>query len=283
MFIEANHPELSVREQCELLNLNRSVIYYEPQIKIVTSEELALINLVDEVYTKYPFFGTRKMTDYINLHHQFVTRSKIRAIYERLGLQSVAPGPHTSKAHPEHKIYPYLLRDLKIVRPWQVLSSDITYLRLQKGFAYLVAIIDWYSRFVLDWQLSISLEADFCIETLERVLNISHCDIFNVDQGAQFTCCGFINLLKNSGIKISMDGKGRALDNIFVERLWRSVKYECTYLREWETLSDLREALREYFNFYNYERPHQSLSGLTPAYIHNGMQGESGWHHKILH
>ena len=209
------------------------------------------------------------MRDYITMHHYPVKRHQIRWVYEKLGLQSLAPGPHTSKPHPEHEIYPYLLRDVEIVRPLQVWSTDITYLRLRKGFAYLVAIIDWYSRFVLDWQVSINLEADFCIETLERALQQAICDIFNTDQGSQFTSNGFTDLLKEKKIKISMDGKGRALDNIFVERLWRSVKYECVYLREWESAGEIRDALGEYFQFYNYERPHQSLGGTTPANIHN--------------
>jgi putative transposase len=280
MFIETNHKKFSVRHQCELFGLNRSTIYYEPRPEIITPGDFALMNLVDEIYTKYPFFGTRKMSSYISLHHHFVTRRKIRSIYEKLGLHSVAPGPHTSKPHPENKIYPYLLRDFKITHPWQVLSSDITYLRLEKGFAYLVAIIDWYSRFVLDWQLSISLDADFCIETLARVLKTGHCEIFNVDQGSQFTCHGFVSLLQAANVKVSMDGKGRALDNVFVERLWRSVKYECTYLRNWETLSELRKALQEYFEFYNYDRPHQGLDGLTPAMVHEGKKMSSS---RILH
>jgi putative transposase len=280
MFIETNHTKFSVRHQCELFGLNRSTIYYEPQPEIITPEDFALMNLVDEIYTKYPFFGTRKMADYISLHHQPVTRDQIRSIYNKLGLHSVAPGPQTSKPHPQHKIYPYLLRDFEITHPWQVLSSDITYLRLEKGFAYLVAIIDWYSRFVLDWQLSISLDADFCIETLARVLKMGHCDIFNVDQGAQFTCNSFVNLLQAANVKVSMDGKGRALDNVFVERLWRSVKYECTYLQNWETLPDLRKALQKYFDFYNHARPHQSLGGITPAMVHEGKKISSS---RILH
>ena len=180
----------------------------------------------------------------------------------------MAPGPHTSKAHPEHKVYPYLLRGVEVVRPCQVFSTDITYVRLRRGFVYLTAIIDWYSRFVLDWQLSITMEADFCIEALQRVLARTRCDIFNTDQGAQFTSNGFTDVLKAHRIAISMDGKGRWADNVFVGRLWRSVKYECVYLQEWENVSAVKEALHAYFQFYNYERPHQSLSGLTPSRIH---------------
>jgi putative transposase len=271
MFIEYDHSLLSVRRQCEILGLNRSNLYYIRKPDVIEDEQLALMKLADEIYTKYPFFGTRQMSDYITLHHYPVKRHQIRWVYEKLGLQSTAPGPHTSKPHPKHEIYPYLLKGMEITKPFQVWSTDITYLRLQRGFAYLVAIIDWYSRFVLDWQISTNMEADFCIETLSRALAKNTCSIFNTDQGAQFTSNGFTGLLKKYGIQISMDGKGRALDNVFVERLWRSVKYECIYLREWESVTAVRGAINEYFQFYNYERPHQSLDGLTPAMVHTGV------------
>lgn len=267
-WVEKEHPLLSVRQQCELLELNRSSIYHLSQPRILTERQLTLLRLVDEIYTKYPFMGTLKMSEYISLHHYACQRHETRWAYETLGLRAVAPGPHTSKPHPEHKVYPYLLQNIDIVRPCQVFSTDITYIRLRHGFVYLMAIIDWYSRFVLDWQLSISMEADFCVETLERVLSSTNCEIFNTDQGAQFTSHQFTDVLKSHGVKISMDGKGRALDNIFVERLWRSVKYECIYLYEWDNLVDVRAALKEYFQFYNYERPHQHLGGVTPATIH---------------
>lgn len=267
-WVEPANLALSVRQQCEILKINRSCLYYTPRPKTFSDEQLALLRLVDEIYTKHPFFGTRQMGDYISLHHHLCKRHEIRWAYEQLSLQSVAPGPHTSKPHPEHQIYPYLLRHFAITQPRQVFSTDITYIRLQQGFVYLVAIIDWFSRFVLDWQLSTSMEADFCIETLERVLSATRCDIFNTDQGAQFTSKGFTDLLTRHNIQISMDGKGRALDNIFIERLWRSVKYECVYLREWQTVAEARQGLGEYFEFYNFERPHQSLSGQTPWRIH---------------
>lgn len=266
--IEPNHPLLSVRQQCRLLDITRSNLYYTSRPRIFNDEQLALLNLVDEIYTEYPFFGTRQMSAYISLHYHPCLRHEIRWAYEQLSLQSTAPGPQTSKPHPEHKIYPYLLHDVKIIKPCQVFSTDITYLRLRRGFVYLMAIIDWYSRYVLDWQLSINMETDFCIETLARVLSNTTCDIFNTDQGAQFTSKGFTGLLNAYKIKISMDGKGRALDNIFVERLWRSVKYECIYLREWESIIEIRNALKAYFYFYNERRPHQSLAGLTPSMVH---------------
>jgi putative transposase len=268
-WIESTHPLLSVREQCAILELNRSSVYYTPRPKTFTDEQQALLRLVDEIYTKFPFFGTRQMSDYISLHTHPCNRHEVRWAYAQMSLQSVAPGPHTSKPHQKHKIYPYLLHDFDVVRPCQVFSTDITYIRLQRGFVYLVAIMDWHSRFVLDWQLSIDMEADFCIETLLRVLSKTRCDIFNTDQGSQFTSKGFTDVLKEHCIDISMDGKGRWADNVFVERLWRSVKYECVYLQDWESVGSAREALRNYFHFYNYERPHQSLNGLTPNHVHN--------------
>lgn len=209
------------------------------------------------------------MASYLRTKGHDVEREQIRGVYERLGLRSLAPGPHTSKPHPEHQIYPYLLRGTAIERPDHVWSTDITYIRLQRGFVYRVAIIDWYSRYVLDWDLSISLEADFCIDTLARVLEKSVCSIFNTDQGAQFTSKKFTALLIAHGIRISMDGKGRALDNVFVERLWRSVKYECVYRREWENIKDVRQGLKDYFKFYNHDRPHQGLKhDRTPALVY---------------
>jgi len=272
MIVELQHPGLSIRRQCELLSVNRSSIYYKPKERQLSDEQLELLRVIDEVYTRYPFFGTRQMASYLqNEGYGQVKRHHTRWAYERLGLQSVAPGPHTSKPHPEHRIYPYLLRDILISAPNQVWSTDLTYIRLKQGFVYLMAIIDWYSRFVLDWELSINMEADFCIDTLGRVLEQGECDIFNTDQGAQFTSKGFTDLLKEHDIKISMDGKGRALDNIFVERLWRSVKYECVYLHEWHSVREARDALREYFDFYNHKRPHQSLGGEVPYAIHHAV------------
>jgi len=267
--LEPKHSFLSIRQQCEIIGINRSNIYYVP--KPIDEETLLLLRVVDEIYTQYPFFGTRQMSSYLQLEKGMnVGREKIRSIYEKLGLQALSPGPHTSKPHPEHKVYPYLLREVAVVANNQVWSTDITYLRLRKGFLYLMAIIDWYSRYVLDWELSITLEADFCIETLSRVLKNKVCEIFNTDQGAQFTSIGFTGLLAANGIKISMDGKGRALDNVFVERLWRSVKYEKMYLQEWDTVREVRQALIEYFRFYNNKRPHQGLGGKTPASVYLG-------------
>ena len=276
MLLEPEHPHLSRRHQCKLLAINRSSLYYTRQARQLSAAQLDLLRLVDEIYTRYPFFGTRQMAQYLNQQgYEDVKRHHTRWAYEKLGLQSVAPGPHTSQPHPAHKVYPYLLRNVEISAVNQVWSTDLTYVRLKHGFVYLMAIIDWFSRFVLDWSLSINMEVDFCVETLKRVLANGTCDIFNTDQGAQFTSNAFTQALLEKEIKISMDGKGRALDNVFVERLWRSVKYECAYLYDWETVTEAREGLRDYFEFYNYHRPHQALNGKTPASIHQTMI--SGW------
>lgn len=267
--IDLKHEELSVREQCKLLGVSRSGLYYQPSPRTFSEAQIQLLHKVDEIYTAYPFFGTRKMSDYLKLNgYPHIERHHIRWAYEYIGLQSVAPGPHTSIPHPEHKIYPYLLRNYIISKPNEVWSTDITYLRLDQGFVYLVAIIDWYSRYVLDWEISITMEAEFCIDTLSRVLKNAKCSIFNTDQGSQFTSNAFTGVLKEHDIQISMDGRGRALDNIFVERLWRSVKYECVYLKEWRTVADIRHGIAEYFEFYNNKRPHQSLGGITPYSVH---------------
>jgi len=216
--LDKNCVELSLRHQCKLLGISRSGIYYNPPGEALNDDKLSLLRVVDEIYTRHPSFGTRQMASYMRTQGYAVEREQIRWVYKRLGLRSLAPGPHTSRPNPEHVIYPYLLRGVAITRVNQVWSTDITYIRLQRGFVYLMAIIDWYSRYVLDWQLSTSLAADFCIETLERVLAQSKCEIFNTDQGAQFTSKEFTGLLNAQGIRISMDGKGRALDNVFVER-----------------------------------------------------------------
>lgn len=218
------------------------------------------MRLVDEEYTRHPFYGTRRrMVAYLTRLGHVVNRKRIQGLYARMGLETVYPKPHLSQANKAHKIFPYLLRNVVIERADQVWSTDITYVRLRQGFVYLVAIIDWFSRYVLDFEISTSLGADFCIDTLSRVLEKGACSIFNTDQGSQFTASAFVNLLLAKKIQVSMDGKGRALDNIFVERLWRSVKYECVYLHEFETIRQAKEELRNYFVFYNNERPHQAL------------------------
>ena len=257
-----------MREQCLLLEVNRSSLYKTN--KRVDGNTLSLLRLIDETYTKFPFFGTR-MSAYLKRQGCFIGRGQIRRLYKLLGIEAIYPGPKTSIAHPAHFKYPYLLRGVEIIRPNHVWSTDITYIRLAKGFAYLMAIIDWFSRYVLDWELSISLEANFCVEALLRVLDRDTCDIFNTDQGAQFTSRDFTGVLLDRGVQISMDGKGRALDNVFVERLWRSVKYECVYLREWGSVNEIRRGLKDYFQFYNDERPHQGLDFRTPREVYFGV------------
>lgn len=228
------------------------------------------MKLIDEEYTRHPFLGTRRMKKYLNKEGYPVNRKRVQNLYRHMGIEAVHPAPNLSKPNKEHAIYPYLLRGKTITHCNQVWSTDITYIRLKKGFVYLMAIIDWYSRFVLDWQISTTLEADFCVETLQRTLGlaVNSCDIFNTDQGSQFTSNEFIKVLKDNEINISMDGRGRALDNIFVERLWRSVKYECIYLNEFATVSSVQDALHEYFDYYNHKRFHQSLDYKTPAAVY---------------
>lgn len=231
-----------------------------------------LMNLLDEQYTKTPFYGVEKMRVYLNERGHQVNVKRVRRLLRKMGLEAIYPKVNLSKANSEHKIYPYLLRNIVIDRIDQVWSTDITYIRLQKGFVYLVAIIDWYSRYVLNWKISTSLEADFCIETLKNCLAKGKCEIFNTDQGSQFTAQRFIEPLLEKNIKVSMDGKGRALDNIFVERLWRSVKYEDIYLKEYDSVQSVKKGLKQYFNFYNYERYHQSLNYRRPAEIYFGLK-----------
>lgn len=264
--IEPAHPFLSIERQCDLLNLPHSSYYYTPQV--VDELTLTLLRLIDEEYTRHPFIGTRRMTNYINRLGYAVNRKRMQRLYQIAGIEAVYPKPKTTQPSPGNRIYPYLLHHVDITHNNQVWSTDITYIRLKTGYLYLVAIIDWFSRYVLDWQLSTNLEADFCIETLERTLKKNTCEIFNSDQGSQFTSIDFTGCLLSHEIKISMDGRGRALDNIFVERLWRSVKYECIYLQDFYAVKEVTRALSNYFDYYNYRRPHQSLNYKTPAEIY---------------
>jgi putative transposase len=266
--IEPNNGEVSIRRQCELLGLNRGSYYYQPASE--SELNLKLMNLIDEQYTETPFFGWRRMTVYLRRVKEYeINGKRVRRLMQLMGLQAIYPEPRP-KHQPasEHKIYPYLLRNLAIVRPNQVWSTDITYLKMSNGFMYLTAVIDWYSRYVLAWQLSNSLDNHFCLVALEQALAQATPDIFNTDQGVQFTADSFTQRLRQAEIKISMDGRGRALDNIFVERLWRSVKYENIYLNDYSTVSDLYAGLTAYFDFYNHRRFHQHLNNLTPAEVH---------------
>jgi len=233
-----------------------------------------LLRLLDEEYTRHPFYGTRRMRKYLEECGRLVNRKRVQRLMQQLGLAGMSPGPNTSKPHPQHKIYPYLLRGVDIIQPNQVWSTDITYIRLPRGFVYLVAIIDWYSRKVLSWRLSNTMDAGFCVDCLEDAIKTYGVPaIFNSDQGSQFTSDAFTDMLIKNGVTISMDGRGRALDNIFVERLWRTVKYEEVYLKQYGTMRDLLLGLTEYFRFYNQERWHQSLDYKTPDDVYRTANG----------
>ena len=258
----------SLRQQCQLLGVNRSSLYYQPVGE--SDENLLLMRLLDEQYTRTPFYGVLKMTEWLRLQDHQVNPKRIRRLLRHMGLEAIYQKPNTSESNPEHKVFPYLLRGVVINRCNQVWSTDITYIRLARGFVYLMAVIDWYSRYVLGWALSTTLDANFCIEAVGELLAEQCCEIFNTDQGAQFTTPRFTQPLLDNTIKVSMDGRGRALDNIFVERLWRSVKYECVYLQEFQTVRQAREGLAEYFRFYNQERLHQSLDYKTPEQVYLG-------------
>jgi putative transposase len=260
--IEPNHKKISVVRQCELLSLSRSSYYYVSGKDDVYNR--ILMNLIDEQYTRTPFYGVAKMTAWLHRQGHLVNQKRVRRLMRLMGLEALYPKPNLSKVSPAHKKYPYLLKNMVIDHPDQVWTADITYIRMQQGFIYLVAIMDWYSRYVLSWEISITLDAGFCNEAMERALQSSQPEIMNTDQGVQFTSSAFIGILEDKNIKISMDGRGRAFDNIFVERLWRSVKYEEVYLHQYTTVSEARHNLKRYFHFYNTERPHQALDYRTP-------------------
>ena len=265
-WIERGHFEVSIRRQCELLGLNRASWYLEPAGE--TPQNLALMRLIDEQYLRRPFYGSRRMTTWLIGQGQAVNRKRVQRLMRQMGLEAIYPKPRLSERGVEARIYPYLLRNVEILRPNQVWSTDITYVPLAGGYAYLTAVLDWYSRYVLSWELSPTLDGSFCLAAFERALLQGLPEIFNTDQGVQFTSRAFTGSLEARGIAISMDGRGRALDNVFVERLWRSVKYEEIYLREYRTMAALAAGLEAYFWFYCHERPHQSLGNRTPAAVY---------------
>jgi putative transposase len=260
--VEWDHETLSVRRQCELLGLNRSTLYYRGVG--ASEEDLQLMRLIDEQFSRRPIFGSRRMVVWLASQRHVANRKRVQRLMRQMGLVAIYPKPRLSAGRKEHKIYPYLLRNVQVRRPNQVWATDITYVRLARGFMYLVAILDWYSRYVVSWRLSNSLEESFCIEALEEALAWQCPEIFNSDQGVQFTSKRFTSRLEDRGVAISMDGRGRVFDNIFIERLWRTVKYEDIYLKDYETVPELRRGLGDYFTFYCYERPHQSLDNRTP-------------------
>jgi putative transposase len=273
--VEPEHPSLSLSRQCALLGLARSSWYYEAQ----AADELTLrlLRLLDEQYTRTPFYGIRRMTAWLRTQGYEVNRKRVRRLLRLLGLEAIYPKPRTSEAAPGHRVYPYLLRNVVVERVNQVWSTDITYIRLARGFIYLVAILDWYSRYVLAWEVSVSLDTSFCLSALERALRRATPEIFNTDQGSQFTSQEFTGQLRDASVRISMDGRGRALDNIFVERLWRTVKYEEVYLQSYESVPEAMTSLGAYFRFYNEERLHQSLGYQTPATVYAGGRDVHGF------
>lgn len=263
--VERRHPSLSVARQCSLLGISRSGLYYRPVG--IAEEDLTLMKLIDRQYMSTPFYGARKIAAWLKGQGHLINRKRVRRLMQLMGLKAIYRRPRTSKPAAGHKIYPYLLSGLAITRPNQVWAADITYIPMARGFLYLVAIIDWYSRYVLSWRLSNSLDAGFCIQALEEALKNGRPEIFNTDQGAQFTGEAFTGILKEHGIKISMDGKGSYNDNLFVERLWRTVKYEEVYLKAYQDGREVKISLDNYFRFYNTERPHQALGYRTPAEV----------------
>jgi len=272
--IEPEHKKISVRRQCALLSLSRSAFYRKP--KPVSAEDVRLMNILDEIYTKRPFYGSRRMKkELFERAGVRVNRKRVQRLMGLLGLEALYPKPNLSRRNSAHKIYPYLLRNVEVTRPNQVWASDITYIRTAAGFVYLTVIMDWFSRKVLSWRLANTLDGSFCVEALEEaLLRYGTPTLFNTDQGGQYTSEAFTGVLIEHGVQISMDGKGRALDNVFVERLWRSVKYEDVYLKGYETMQEAKTGLREYFRFYNEERFHQGLDERTPdaVYFDHGAE-----------
>jgi putative transposase len=258
IWIDPQQSALSIQRQCELLGLPRSTYYYQPRPE--SAENLRLLRRLDELYLQRPFFGSRRMAATLG-----VNRKRIQRLMRILGIEALYPKPHLSRPAPNHEVYPYLLRDVSIERPNQVWSTDITYVPMRAGFLYLVAVMDWFSRFVLSWELSNTMETGFCLTALEAAFRFGQPEIWNSDQGSQFTAEDFLAPLKKRGILISMDGRGRALDNVFIERLWRSLKYELIYPGDFDTGAELMTALDRYFRFYNHQRPHQALGYRTPA------------------
>jgi putative transposase len=268
--IEAEHPELSIMRQCELVSICRSSYYYQPTGE--TDLNLRLMRIIDEQHMQTPFYGSRQMARHLRREGHVVSRKRVRRLMAKMGLAAVYQKPRTTIPQKDHIVYPYLLGDLTIDRPNQVWCTDITYIPMRRGFMYLVAVMDWASRKVLSWRLSNTMEAEFCIEALEEALaKYGKPDIFNTDQGSQFTSPGFTGVLRDAGVKISMDGKGRWMDNVFIERLWRSMKYECVYLHAFESGTEARKGLGNWISFYNARRPHSTFQGQTPDEVYAAL------------
>ncbi len=269
--IARDHPDLSLSQQCQVLAISRSSFYYTP--KGESADNLALMRRIDELFLKYPFYGSRQMVRQLLREGIAVGRHRVRRLMRLMGLEAIYQAPRTSAPHPAHRIYPYLLRGLAIDRPDRVWCADITYIPVQRGFLYLVAIMDWATRRVLAWRLSNTMDARFCVEALaEALARYGRPEIFNTDQGSQFTSLEFIGALKDAGVRISMDGRGRCMDNVFIERLWRSLKYEAVYLHELTDGFEAERVIGEWIDFYNTERPHSALAGQTPAEAYGAEQ-----------
>lgn len=265
--VDRHHPRLSIARQCELVSISRSSYYYRPCEE--SDLNLRLMQMIDKQMLVTPFYGSRQMTRHLKREGYCISRKRIRRLMGKMGICTIYQKPKLSTPHPDHQVYPYLLRDVAVSAPNQVWCADITYIPMRKGFMYLIAIMDWHSRKVLSWRLSNSLEADFCVEALEEALSLYGApEIFNTDQGSQFTSHDWIKVLQQHDIKISMDGKGRWMDNVFIERLWRSLKYECIYLHEFDCGSAVKSGLREWFRFYNEHRPHSTFDGQTPHEVY---------------
>jgi len=271
--IEPGHKKIPIYRQCELLGLNRSSLYYKPSGQTEYNEQL--MRLIDEQYIKTPCYGIDKMTAWLGRKGYYVNHKRVRRLMRQMGLEAVYPHRKHNLSIPDkqHRIYPYLLKNVQIDRTDQVWSSDITYVRMYRGWVYLTAVMDWFSRYVLSWEVSVTLESDFCIEALRRALSFGIPGVFNTDQGSQFTSIEFTKILQDAGIQISMDGKGRVFDNIFSERLWRTVKVEDVYLRDYQTVTEVRYYLGRYFEFYNNERLHEALGYRTPAEVYFAAVG----------
>jgi putative transposase len=271
--IDPNEPRLTIVRQCQLVNISRSSFYFEAQGE--SPLNLELMRLIDEQFLRTPYFGSRQMTRWLCRQGHHVDRKRVRRLMRMMGLTPIYQAPKTSAAHPDHKVYPYLLREMRIDQPNQVWCADITYIPMRRGFLYLVAIMDWHSRKVLAWRLSNTLDASFCVEALnEAFATYGGPVIFNTDQGSQFTSLAFTDALKQAGVNVSMDGKGRWMDNVFIERLWRSLKYECVYLHAPETGLQARAEIGRWIDFYNNERPHSTFDGRTPDEVYNGLNNQ---------
>ena len=265
--IESSHPSLSVSRQCSIFGLNRSSVYYRPQP--ATEGDLRLMRLIDAQYLETPFYGSRSMTYHLRRLGHEVNRKRVRRLMRLMGIEAIYPKPKTSRPHPQHRIYPYLLRDMAVRRPNQVWASDITYVPMMKGFMYLTAVMDWHSRKVMAFRISNTMDSEFCVAAVEEAISrYGAPEIFNTDQGSQFTSRAFAECLESRGVRISMDGRGRFHDNIFIERLWWTVKHQYLYLREFESGGNLRRGLAEWFDFYNRVRPHQTFDGQTPDEVY---------------